>query len=250
MNHNSIPDIPFDPFLSEIGGNINAIQREAMMSRQAGIIPGRLGEMSFLLIGLGAIGSNVAYTLGSMGATQFELWDPDVVAMENIFPAHFTMEQVGQPKVEAVKDDLVNNLGLDPALIVTRQEEFRDEPPILTPEVVICSPDSLRARRSAWDLIHMSGMYDLWIDARMGGTSVTVHSVLKSDDEDLKERYNRTLQGGGYHLPCGQKATALLTKGMIPQLVMQSVYDYALGRPPQYGASYDASNRRLVQYDK
>lgn len=239
-----------DPFLGIDMGSLNAVQREAKMSRQAGIIPRELEMMNFLLIGLGSIGSNVAHTLASMGATHFELYDPDVVAMENIFPANFTQNQVGQPKVEAVKSALVNNLGLNPDLIVTHQEKFEGQMPAAYPEVVICSPDSLRARRQAWAVLDGEGLYDLWVDARMGGTSITVHSMLASSDEDLKERYNKTLQGGGYNLPCGQKATALLTKGIIPQLVMQSVYDYALGRPPLYGASYDASNRRLVQYDK
>lgn len=224
-------------------------ERALALSRQADLIPSAIDDISVLIVGCGGIGSNVAYALASMGVQQFTLFDPDQVALENVYPGHFGMHQIGLAKAEAVRDTLVEDLGLDPDRVQAQVQPFGYGAYERQHTVLVLATDELRSRRMAFEVAEHYAIYDLLIDARMGGTTVTVYA-LTSGDQARKERYNMTLEGGGFNLPCGQKATALLTKGMIPQLVSQAVYDFLRGERPQYGCSYDAAGRRLVTFNR
>ena len=58
------------------------------------------------IIGVGAIGSQVAEQLAKMGVTDITLIDPDVVAAHNLVNQGFYEQDVGKPKVSAVAEKL------------------------------------------------------------------------------------------------------------------------------------------------
>ena len=59
------------------------------------------------IVGCGSVGSTVAENLARMGVTKFVLWDFDVVESKNVVNQMFTQNDVGRPKVEALKDILL-----------------------------------------------------------------------------------------------------------------------------------------------
>lgn len=59
------------------------------------------------ILGAGSVGSAVAEGLARCGVTNITLWDFDNVESHNIVNQMFRMKDVGRPKVEALKDILV-----------------------------------------------------------------------------------------------------------------------------------------------
>ncbi|PKN31600.1 MAG: thiamine biosynthesis protein ThiF [Deltaproteobacteria bacterium HGW-Deltaproteobacteria-18] len=80
------------------------------------------GFLSFLrsvrigIIGAGGLGSNCAVHLVRSGFTDIVLADADVVEASNLNRQHFTLVQVGCPKVAALRDNL---LAINPAARIT-----------------------------------------------------------------------------------------------------------------------------------
>lgn len=68
------------------------------------------------IVGCGSVGSTVAENLARMGVTKFVLWDFDTVESKNVVNQMFTQNDVGRPKVEALKDILLAinpDIGMD-----------------------------------------------------------------------------------------------------------------------------------------
>lgn len=59
------------------------------------------------IVGCGSVGSTVAENLARCGVKNFTLWDFDDVEPHNIVNQMFRQQDVGRPKVEALKDILV-----------------------------------------------------------------------------------------------------------------------------------------------
>ena len=60
------------------------------------------------IVGCGSVGSTVAENLARCGVKKFVLWDFDVVEPHNIVNQMFTHDDIGRPKVEALRDLLVS----------------------------------------------------------------------------------------------------------------------------------------------
>jgi len=73
--------------------------------RQRDIIPPqRLEDCHATIIGVGAIGRQVALQLAAMGAPHLQLIDPDVVEAVNLAPQGYFETDVGRTKVEATAE--------------------------------------------------------------------------------------------------------------------------------------------------
>src|SRR5689334_20868194 len=72
--------------------------------RQRDLIPSeRLGACHALVIGVSAIGRQVALQLAAVGMPQLTLIDHDVVGEENLAPQGYWPENIGQTKVVATQ---------------------------------------------------------------------------------------------------------------------------------------------------
>ncbi|MDO5546892.1 MAG: ThiF family adenylyltransferase [Eubacteriales bacterium] len=60
------------------------------------------------IVGCGSVGSTLAENLARCGVTKMTLWDFDTVEAHNIVNQMFRQEDVGKPKVEALKDILMD----------------------------------------------------------------------------------------------------------------------------------------------
>lgn len=60
------------------------------------------------IVGCGSVGSTLAENLARCGVTKMTLWDFDTVEAHNIVNQMFRQQDVGKPKVEALKDILLD----------------------------------------------------------------------------------------------------------------------------------------------
>jgi hypothetical protein len=143
-----------------------------------------LEHLAATVIGVGAIGRQVALQLAAIGVRRMQLIDFDVVDSTNVTTQGFLNSDIGQPKVVAVCQAVQ---ALDPTITVdTTADRFRARQPV--GEAVFCCVDSISARASIWRSVGRRCAF--WADGRMLGEVIR---VLAADDSHDREHYGRTL---------------------------------------------------------
>lgn len=152
---------------------------------QAELIPReRLKAANVTVIGVGAIGRQVALQLACLGVARLQLVDFDVVEPTNVTLQGYTVADIGQPKVLAT----AGALGMiEPSLAVTLVDS-RYRPKLAIGEVVFCCVDSISARTAIWRAGGKGARF--WCDGRMLGE---VLRVLVAADEGSRAHYPTTL---------------------------------------------------------
>src|ERR1700733_5624900 len=92
--------------------------------RQHDLVPmNRLAEVTATVIGVGAIGRQVALQLAAIGARRVDLVDFDRVEESNVTTQGYLAHDVGQPKVDATRRAMEQ---IDPTIVVrTVADRFR-----------------------------------------------------------------------------------------------------------------------------
>jgi sulfur carrier protein ThiS adenylyltransferase len=140
--------------------------------RQADLVPReRLLASPATIIGVGAIGRQVALQLASIGIPALQLIDFDIVDESNIATQGYRGDDVGQQKVEALAAELRR---IDARLLIEPISD-RWRPSLRTEDVVFCCVDSISARSAIWRGIGPGCRF--WCDGRMRGEVIRVLSV-------------------------------------------------------------------------
>jgi sulfur carrier protein ThiS adenylyltransferase len=141
--------------------------------RQGGLVPRqKLQELKLVtVIGVGAIGRQVAIQLAAIGVGKVQLFDFDAVDETNITTQGFLADEVGTPKVLAVSA-LMNRI--DPQIAVSAIND-RYRPKYDVGEAVFCCVDSISAREAIWNQAGQFARF--WVDGRMLGETIRVLSV-------------------------------------------------------------------------
>jgi len=153
--------------------------------RQADLVPGnQLNSLTATVIGVGAIGRQVALQLASIGGRKIQLVDFDTVEPTNITTQGYWASDLGQQKVIATRAAI---LAIDPAIEVdTIADRYRSSVPI--GEVVLCCVDSISARAAIWR--SAGPRCQFWADGRMSGEVIR---VLTAVDAAGKQHYPTSL---------------------------------------------------------
>jgi len=116
-------------------------------TRQEDLVPReRLASVTATVIGVGAIGRQVALQLAAVGVPRLQLVDFDVVAPTNVTTQGYLHGDVGQPKVRAAQAAV---WAIDPGISVeTVLDRYR--PQVKIGEAVFCCVDSIAARAAIW----------------------------------------------------------------------------------------------------
>ena len=154
-------------------------------ARQEDLVPqSRLREVFITVIGVGAIGRQVAVQLAAMGAAQLQLIDFDMVEATNVTTQGYFASDIGQPKVVATSRFVQQ---IEPGISVTTVED-RFRPKQRVGDVVFCCVDSISARAAIWKAANSDCRF--WCDGRMLGEILRVLTVA---DEQGRDHYATTL---------------------------------------------------------
>ena len=154
-------------------------------ARQADLVPqDKLGSLTATVIGVGAVGRQVALQLAAIGVRSLQLLDFDHVEPTNITTQGYGHADLGLPKVLAMQQAIER---IDPEIVVKPiLDRFR--PRYETGEIVFCCVDKIAAREAIWRYLGKSCRF--WVDGRMLSEIVR---VLVASTEEERQHYGTTL---------------------------------------------------------
>lgn len=160
-------------------------------SRQRDIVPpARLANCHALVIGVGAIGRQVALQLAALGMPRLSLIDHDDVRVENLAPQGYFAEDLQALKVEATAA-LCRRINPEIQLVLQAERFKRSSTrdlPFDQRLIVFTCVDSIATRRLIWEAVrHRAALY---IDGRM---SAEVLRILTADAPATDRHYPQTL---------------------------------------------------------
>lgn len=137
----------------------------------------RLTEVTATVIGVGAIGRQVALQLASIGTPRIQLIDFDTVDLSNTTTQGYRKHEVGWAKPFAASQAIGE---IDPTINVERIEDrFRPRQEI--GNAVFCCVDSITARTAIWRSAKSRAGF--WADGRMLGEVLRILVVTDSNSE-------------------------------------------------------------------
>ncbi len=161
------------------------IGSDSRFERQAGLVPReQLAQISATVIGVGAIGRQVALQLASLGISRLQLIDFDQVEPTNISTQGYLQSDLGLAKVAATGNAIHQ---IDPSIQVELIED-RYRPTLEIGEAVFCCVDSIAARGAIWRSVCPRCRF--WCDGRMLGE---VMRILTVANEQGRSHYPTTL---------------------------------------------------------
>ena len=170
-------------------------------SRQRDIVPPeRLAQCKATVVGVGAIGRQIALQLAAMGIPRLQLVDFDHVEESNLASQGYLQADLGKQKVQAT-GELCRQINPD-LEIHEVNDRFRRSMEI--GNVLFCAVDSIETRRLIWNATKDSTSF--FVDGRM---SAEVLRVLNACDIASYEHYPTTLfaSGEAYTGACTAKTT-------------------------------------------
>ena len=158
---------------------------EERYSRQKDIVPAeRIAACKATVIGVGAIGRQVALQLTAIGIPWLQLIDFDHVEESNLASQGYLEEDLGKLKVEATAE-LCRQINGNVEIHVL-PERFRRSMEI--GNVVFCCVDSIQTRQLIWAAVGDAVLF--YCDGRM---SAEVLRILTACDSNSRYHYPKTL---------------------------------------------------------
>ena len=170
-------------------------------TRQADIVPAeRMANLTVTVVGVGAIGRQVALQLAAMGISKLQLVDFDRVEIENLCCQGYLEHDLGMLKVDATSRMcwMINSQ------VTVAQVGQRFQRSAAVGEIVFCCVDSIDTRRFVWEAV--KDRVSVFVDTRM---SASVARVIAVVDSAGREHYPTTLfsAGDAYQGACTAKST-------------------------------------------
>lgn len=160
---------------------------DSRFSRQADIVPRqRILDCKATVIGVGAIGRQVAIQLTAIGVPHLQLIDFDSVELSNLASQGFLQKDIKTPKVDATAEFIRQvNSDLHVEVVLDRFKRTT-----AAGNCVFCCVDSITARRHIWDAV--KDKVNFFVDGRM---SAEVLRVITACDQKSRDDYPQTLFG-------------------------------------------------------
>tara|TARA_R100000458_G_C8263111_1_gene238424 strand:- start:142 stop:801 length:660 start_codon:yes stop_codon:yes gene_type:complete len=198
-----------------------------MINERSVDLVNNLEDFTFHILGCGAIGSSAALQIARMGATQFCLYDMDVVEEVNIGVSQYNYNDIGKTKVEALGNHL-RDLGVFTVNEVN--EKFSRYRPDGDNDIIILGFDSMSARLDAVNkVLSVPGVKPLYIiDGRMGAE----HYQQYVFDKPTVSKYKKTWYSDeeGSQEPCNAKATSYCSN-LSGSMIANTVRKLVTGQP-------------------
>lgn len=165
-------------------------QFEQRDARQRELIdPRRLKQVRATIVGVGAIGRQVALQLAALGVSKIQIIDFDIVEEVNLAAQGFNEADLALPKVEAVKRSMEQvNSSIRINALNERYNELHGARLSNGRQVVFACVDDIEIRK----LIFETFEFDLFVDTRMAAELIRTLAV-QGDDQDARAAYDKTL---------------------------------------------------------
>ncbi len=153
--------------------------------RQSELVPSeRLIDLTVTVIGVGAIGRQVAIQLAAVGVRRLQLIDFDVVEPTNITTQGYRLADLGLSKVAATRQAIE---AIDTSIEIDAiADRFR--PRLKAGQAVFVCVDSIAARTAIWR--SLDEKIEFWADGRMLGEVIR---VLAANDAATAAHYRSSL---------------------------------------------------------
>lgn len=164
-------------------------REQHLYSRQQFIIPRSIADVNIAVVGVGAIGRQVALALASAGAKNLKIIDHDRVSDTNTANQGYPPTSVGLPKVDVTGDNCSGLLHGQPV-----SRECSRWTPLLTDDstVIFLCPDNMACREAVYKSFLNNPLNQLLIDTRMLGEQLRIVVADKEHGETV-EGYGTTL---------------------------------------------------------
>jgi sulfur carrier protein ThiS adenylyltransferase len=207
--------------------------------QQRGLVPAeRLSELLITVIGVGAIGRQVALQLAAIGARRLQIVDFDCVDTTNVTTQGYSAEDVGVLKVRAMERAIER---LDSTICVELIED-RYRPKLAIGEVVFCCVDSIETRAAIWRSAGRQTAF--WADGRMLAETIR---ILVAADAAGRAHYPTTLFASSEAQPgsCTARST-IYTANVAAGLMLHQFYRWLRRQPTDNDQSLNLLASELV----
>ena len=169
------------------------------------------------VIGVGAVGRQVALQVAMMGVRELVLWDFDRVEEHNLPVQGFKQKDIGLRKVMCVADDCRD---ITPDMRVVEHNSKYEETPMEV-DVLFCCVDSMATRKRLWSMV--MDQCEFYVDGRISAEVCRVLCVPLQDGTEgprARREYFSTLCGDDevYRDRCTARTTmygAYVASGMM-----------------------------------
>jgi len=220
---------------------MNAEQREERYVRQQDIVPvDRLAICKVTVIGVGAIGRQVALQLTAMEIPWLQLIDYDTVEASNLASQGYLEADLDKPKVEATVS-LCKQVNSDVDIHWVKQPFRRS---MEVGNIVFCAVDRIYTRRLIWEAV--KDKVSLFTDGRM---TAEVLRILTACDYASRTHYPATLFNSeeAFEGPCTAKTT-IYCANIAAGLMLCPVYKVSATTAPRLRHPVESPGKRIKCY--
>jgi len=201
-------------------------------ARQQSLVPQtRLQAIQATVIGLGAIGRQVALQLAAIGCRKVQLFDFDQVDHTNRTTQGYAFREVGIAKVWAARTQM---LAIEPDMRIEVVEDcYRAKYHV--GDAVFCCVDSISARAAIWRSAEPRCRF--WADGRMLGETIRVLAVA---DAAGRNRYPATLfaQSEAQQGRCTSRST-IYAAGIAAGLMLHQLARWLRDLPVDFDTTFN-----------
>lgn len=190
------------------------------------------------VVGCGAVGSHVAEQLARMGCRNIHLWDFDKVEPHNISNQMFKQSDIGRPKVEAVRDMMIE-INDDLKDKITIHPDGLKAPWIVNGYIFMCA-DSMVVRKAIVAANKVNPNAIAAFDFRMRLTDAQHYAAdlrRPSMVKDFERTMNFTDEEALAATPmsaCGTSLSVVFTVKAIASLGVANFVNFTLGQELHY----------------
>ena len=217
-------------------------------SRQSALVPEeKLAQRKVTVIGVGAIGRQVALQLAAIGVQHLQLVDDDIVEESNIASQGYYEKDLGHPKVMRTGSACLEiNSKMN---IELQAKKFDDK--IQLGDTIFCCVDSITARKQIWEVVGIAVdaipiYYDtcFFCDGRMAAESLR---ILTAYNTESCEYYPTTLfsQDEAFQGSCTAKST-IYSANVVAGIMVAQFAKYLRDMPVEADISYNLTTNELT----
>jgi sulfur carrier protein ThiS adenylyltransferase len=207
--------------------------------RQRDLVPAeRLEQLLIAVIGVGAIGRQVALQLAAIGARHLQLVDFDRVDHTNVTTQGYSADDIGQPKVVAI-GNMISRLDRTIELQLI-EDRYRSKSTV--GDAAFCCVDSIEARGAIWRSAGRRARF--WCDGRMLTETIR---ILVATETSGRAHYPTTLFTASEAEPgrCTARST-VYTANIAAGLMVHQFARWLRGQPVDADLSMNLLASELV----